>query len=203
MSIRSWASLVLLAALSVASACTKETPPPSAPAPSNAQAPSAQPSAQPATPNAAAVFNAQAKAEAPPGATDSGSFGWKDLEPAHAISLKAQLEQEAKIATALHRKPIAYLHAAWCPPCKAIDKFHDDPRMQDAFAGTQILRIDVDQFTEKDFMEAHLVTSSIPKFFPLDANGVPTGRNVGGSAWDEDIPENMAPVLKKFFAESN
>jgi len=42
----------------------------------------------------------------------------------------------------------------------------------------------------------------IPIFYALDKDGKPTGRKVDGGAWDDNIPENMAPVLDKFFHAS-
>ena len=39
----------------------------------------------------------------------------------------------------------------------------------------------------------------IPAFFEIGENAMPTGRFVTGGAWAENIPKNMAPVLKAFF----
>jgi hypothetical protein len=36
-------------------------------------------------------------------------------------------------------------------------------------------------------------------YFKLDENGNQTGEVIDGGAWGEDIPENIAPVMDKFF----
>jgi hypothetical protein len=36
-------------------------------------------------------------------------------------------------------------------------------------------------------------------YYKLDENGLPSGDMIDGSAWNEDIPENFAPVLDSFF----
>jgi hypothetical protein len=38
-------------------------------------------------------------------------------------------------------------------------------------------------------------------FFKLDASGKPTGDRIDGGAWGDNVPENMAPPLKAFFAK--
>jgi hypothetical protein len=39
---------------------------------------------------------------------------------------------------------------------------------------------------------------AVPSFYELGADGMPTGRSMIGD-WGADVPENMAPALKKFF----
>jgi hypothetical protein len=41
--------------------------------------------------------------------------------------------------------------------------------------------------------------STIPIFYEIDDQGKPTKRTISGGAWKEDVPANMAPLLKKFF----
>ena len=43
--------------------------------------------------------------------------------------------------------------------------------------------------------------NAIPVFYKLDANGKPTGDKIDGGAWGDNIPDNMAPPLKAFFAK--
>jgi thiol-disulfide isomerase/thioredoxin len=108
----------------------------------------------------------------------------------------------AKEAGAAGLKPYAYLHAEWCGPCRAIEKTHAaDPQMVDAFKGTAIALIDIDAVDPKVLAAAGMESSAIPVFFKLDASGKPTGDRIDGGAWGDNIPENMAPPLKAFFAK--
>jgi hypothetical protein len=71
-------------------------------------------------------------------------------------------------------------------------------RMKAAFKGTYIVQLDVDAWGKK-LAVAGLPSQSIPVFYALDDKGKPTGRTLGGDAWKEDVPENMAPPLDRFF----
>jgi hypothetical protein len=70
------------------------------------------------------------------------------------------------------------------------------PLMVDAFTGTYIIEADVDDW---GFPPKGWRFDGIPVFFALGPDGKPTGEKIDGSAWGENIPENMAPPLKDFF----
>jgi thiol:disulfide interchange protein len=126
-------------------------------------------------------------------------FGWYDV-PASAV-LATELEAQAKIAAAGGRRPVAYLHADWCGPCKAIEKtVRTDERMVAAFKGMHVISLDVDAIDGEAIDRHGLRSDSIPVFFTLDGNGKPTGARIDGGAWNEDVPANMAPPLAAFFA---
>jgi hypothetical protein len=109
----------------------------------------------------------------------AGKFTIVSLKPAQG-ELGPLLAAEAKKARAEGRKPFAEIGAGWCSPCKKLEASLSDPRMVDA----------------------GLKTGAIPVFFELGDDGRPTGRKIDGGAWEEDIPANMAPPLKKFFHTS-
>jgi thiol-disulfide isomerase/thioredoxin len=113
--------------------------------------------------------------------------------------LPEQLRQAVTQARRAGLKPVAYLHASWCPPCKAIEESMGDARMAEAFAGTYVIGLDVDawggQLTQERFDG-----STIPAYFALNGEGRPTGHPLTGAAWDDNLPENMAPPLKAFFS---
>jgi hypothetical protein len=126
----------------------------------------------------------------------AGELAWKVVDGPDALAAFA------KDAGAANLKPYAYLHAEWCGPCKAIEKTHAaDPQMADAFKGTAIALIDIDKVDPKELSAAGMEASAIPVFFKLDAGGKPTGDRIDGGAWGDNIPENMAPPLKAFFAK--
>lgn len=106
-----------------------------------------------------------------------------------------------ELATAKERnlKPFIELRAEWCGPCKQLEGSMGDARMKDAFAGTYLISVDIDEWG--DALEPlGFETGSIPVFYELNAQGKPTGRSINGGAWEENIPQNMAPPLKAFFS---
>ena len=113
--------------------------------------------------------------------------------------LLTQLSAEAKKAKGLNQTPFIEFDATWCPPCIAIDKSikAEDPLTIKAFEGIYLIRADVDEWGWGDGKNFNV--EAIPIYYQLDDSGNPTGAVVDGSAWNEDIPENFAPVLDKFF----
>jgi hypothetical protein len=133
-------------------------------------------------------------------ATPSGDLAWHTVDPKPPVA--DSLASFVKAAKAAGLKPYAYLHASWCGPCNAIEKTHAaDAQMVDAFKGTAIAMIDIDAADSKA-LDAHgLQSSAIPVFFKLDDSGKPTGEKIDGGAWGDNVPANMAPPLKAFFAK--
>ncbi len=138
---------------------------------------------------------------APAGAPTKGEHeGFSVVDAKGAPSeLPALLATEAGRAKSKSQKPFVYVWASWCGPCQKLKASLDDPRMVDAFRGTYIIKVDLDE--EKDGLDAAgIKAGAIPLFVEIDERGKPTGRRIDGGAWGEDVPENMAPPLKKFFA---
>lgn len=75
----------------------------------------------------------------------------------------------------------------------------NDKRMLDAYFGTYIIAVNVDDW-ENDISESDFAVCGVPTFYPIDSKGAPNGQEITSAEWDDDIPENMAPILKKFFA---
>lgn len=119
------------------------------------------------------------------------------LEPGTG-ELVSLLRREVSNAAAQHRVPFLQITAEWCVPCKKLRASLGDPLMQDAFAGTYIIRIDADAW-KKELKETGFDHPAIPVFFAVDASARPTGAKIDGGAWGDDIPPNMAPPLKQFF----
>jgi thiol-disulfide isomerase/thioredoxin len=115
--------------------------------------------------------------------------------------LQTMLASEAQEATALGQIPVVEFDATWCPPCQAIDKAikAKNDLMLDAYAGTYIIKLDVDEWGWGDSRKHDFQFEGIPVYFKLDPEGKLTGEVIDGGAWGEDIPENIAPVMDKFF----
>jgi len=112
--------------------------------------------------------------------------------------LTTQLSEQAQKATDLGLIPILEFDATWCPPCQAVAESieQENPLMMKALKGVYLIRADADDW---GWDNEDLSFEAIPVYFKLDADGLPTGDQIDGSAWGKDIPENFAPVLEEFF----
>jgi hypothetical protein len=117
--------------------------------------------------------------------------------------LSALITMEAGKALTENRHPYLEFDATWCPPCIAITETLNsgDPMMVDAFAGTYMIQVDIDEWKD-DLAGAGYKVNAIPVYYELNGDGKSTGRTIDGGAWGDNIPENMAPPLKKFFQGS-
>jgi thiol-disulfide isomerase/thioredoxin len=130
----------------------------------------------------------------------SGTFTIVRLHPNDG-DLKTMLASEAQKAVALDQMSVVEFDATWCPPCQAIDQSLKDKNklMLDAYAGTYIIKLDVDEWGWGNSKLHDFDFDGIPVYFKLDTHGSPIGETIDGNAWGDNIPENMAPVMDKFF----
>lgn len=156
-----------------------------------------QPARRAATALLAAALVAMPALAAAQGAAP-GAVRITELRPADG-DLAAQLQRGAAEARGQGLTAYVQFTADWCGPCKRLRASLGDPAMADAFRGTYLLRLDADQWKHK-LGDTGLRPTALPIFFALDAQGRATGASVDGGAWKEDIPANMAPPLKAFFA---
>ncbi len=143
------------------------------------------------------LFSRKAPTPEPAQESPSDQFVIVTLQTADG-KLADLLLAEAQKAKLKELTPFVEFYADWCGPCKALSKSLGDPRMIEAFTGTYIIRLNVDDWQEAA-LKAGFEVKGIPAFFAIDEAGKPTGRTITGAAWGEDIPENMAPPLKAFF----
>lgn len=115
--------------------------------------------------------------------------------------LQTMLTQEAQKAIALGQMPVVEFDATWCPPCQVIDEglASKNELLLKAYAGTYIIKMDVDEWGWGDSSLHDFDFDGIPVYFKLDAHGQPTGEVIDGNAWGDNIPENIAPPMDEFF----
>lgn len=115
--------------------------------------------------------------------------------------LQSMLADDAQKAMSQGLMPVVEFDATWCPPCQAIDKAINSKNglMMDAYSGTYIIKLDVDEWGWKNGKVKNFRFDGIPVYFKLDEKGKQTGEVIDGGAWGEDIPENIAPVMDEFF----
>ena len=154
-----------------------------------------------ATPEPAVARSTEPESE--PGDTpDATSLGMEivRLHPEDG-DIQTLLAQEAQKAVELGLMPVVEFDATWCPPCQAIDAglHSNNELLLDAYAGTYIIKLDVDEWGWGDSRLHDFDFAGIPVYFKLDENGQPTGETIDGNAWGENIPENIAPPMDEFF----
>lgn len=135
-----------------------------------------------------------------PAVPASTGFTTVRLHPSDG-DLKTLLAQEAQKAIALGQMPVVEFDATWCPACRAIDEGLEakDEQMLKAYAGTYIIKLDVDEWGWGDSSLHDFNFDGIPVYFKLDAQGHQTGEVIDGNAWGDNIPENIAPPMDQFF----
>ena len=132
----------------------------------------------------------------PSGTRSYGTLEVVDLDGSRP--LRTQLTEIVKRSRG--RTVVLQTYVRWSPACAAVAAALPDKRMQRALANVTLVRVDVDEYdSELDKMK--IETTTAPWFYKLDAKGNPTDA-ISGDAWGADVPENMAPVLRKFVHRS-
>ena len=111
-------------------------------------------------------------------------------------SLSVALEEQSYLARAAGRTPVVWLVAPDCRRCDHVGLALKQGRLQRAFAHTQLIRINAQQFSA-ELQDLQLPVRDLPGFALLSGQGTPLDF-VHAGEWDEDAPQPMAPVLESF-----
>jgi hypothetical protein len=111
-------------------------------------------------------------------------------------SLKAAIARQVDLARADNEEVMVMTIDSDCAPCDGVMRSMPDTRMQSALEHIRIVRVNVGVFGD-DLEKLHIPHDKIPGYFLLAANMSPRD-GIHGGEWDEDIPENIAPVIGPF-----
>jgi hypothetical protein len=133
-----------------------------------------------------------------PGPTAVGGIRVVDLDPDAQKTFHQQLADEYRRAMGAHGVVVVMTSARRCSVCREIDAALSDARMQGALANVDLVRADVDDFDD-ELKAAGMLESTLPWFYKLDSTLHPIDA-ISAGEWDDNVPENMAPVLRSFLA---
>jgi hypothetical protein len=111
-------------------------------------------------------------------------------------SLADELAKQRAEASSAGETLLVMTTLAECEPCRGVDRALADPLLQEALRKVRLVRVDVHVFGE-DLEELRVPIDGYPYFF-LPAPDLTPRDAVHGGEWDDDIPVNIAPVLRAF-----
>jgi hypothetical protein len=110
--------------------------------------------------------------------------------------LHAQLVGIAQAEAAKGRTVVLQTYVRSSKECAEVAAALPDTRMQRALANVTLVRVDLEVFTP-ELRAMRVDVTSAPWFYKLDGAARPTDA-ISAGEWDENVPENMAPVLERF-----
>jgi thioredoxin 1 len=94
------------------------------------------------------------------------------------------------------RQAVVYFFADWCGPCRRFRESLASQPVANAMQQATLVKINVDNYQQ---LVAEYGITAIPAFLKLDAEGKVVA-NINSAKWDEDTPENIAPVMHELVA---
>lgn len=111
-------------------------------------------------------------------------------------SLADELARQRDAAREAHETMLVMTTVADCAPCASVFEALPDPLLQKALAHVRLVRVAVDVFRD-DLDSLQIPNDGVPGFFVLGPDLRPRD-GIDGGEWDDDVPENIAPVLGAF-----
>lgn len=115
---------------------------------------------------------------------------------ADVASLDDELDRERVRAARAEERLVLWLIVEDCKPCNAVESSLTSPDVQRALGHARLIRLDAAEFLA-ELARLGIPMDAFPSFVLLGPDGHATDY-VDGSEWDEDLPQNIAPVLKNF-----
>ncbi len=172
-----------------------------------AQAPNAEPAKASGTKEATHGGDdkqkADSAADAPPlpkvpestQSTQIGTIEVVDIGLSSA-ELKEALLQQYRLARTKGQTLLLMVTSTDCNPCRGVDKSLADPLMQAALRNVRLVRVELKVFRE-ELAALRLQTNVLP-VFALPGPDLTPRDAIHGGEWDDDVPQNIAPVLRSF-----
>lgn len=113
-----------------------------------------------------------------------------------SMSLQDELAKQRAEAAQAGESLLVMTMKGDCVPCRGFDASVKDPLMQTALAKVRVVRVDIDVFRE-DLDQLKIDIRRYPGFFLLALDLTPRD-GIDGGEWDDDIPQNIAPVIGAF-----
>lgn len=136
---------------------------------------------------------------APARSHGAGASHWIEQERS-GTALDALLAGHARRAAGQGLRPVLYVGASWCQPCKLLAQHRDDPRVASALRGTYMVEIDFDDWTVAELGAAGYGVQAVPVFFAIGGAGEAAGPRLDGGAWGGDA-EHIAAAFEGFFQQ--
>jgi hypothetical protein len=115
---------------------------------------------------------------------------------ADVASLDDEIDRERVRAVRAEERLVLWLVVEDCKPCNAVESALTSPDVQRALGHARLIRLDAAEFLA-ELARLGIPMDAFPSFVLLGPDGHATDY-VDGSEWDEDLPQNIAPVLKSF-----
>ncbi|MBX3181828.1 MAG: DUF4190 domain-containing protein [Polyangiaceae bacterium] len=115
---------------------------------------------------------------------------------ADAVPLESELERQRRLAQEAGERLVLWTVVPRCQPCLGVAAALPDPKLQRALGPTRLVRVNVHEHLI-ELERLKIPTDKIPGFALLG----PRSRAidyVNGGEWDEDVVDNIAPILEKF-----
>jgi hypothetical protein len=115
---------------------------------------------------------------------------------ADVASLDDEIDRERVVAARAEERLVLWLVVEDCKPCNAVEAALATVDVQHALGRARLIRLDAAEFLA-ELARLGVPMDAFPSFVLLGPDGHATDY-VDGSEWDDDVPQNIAPVLKSF-----
>jgi hypothetical protein len=111
-------------------------------------------------------------------------------------SLDEEIDRQRGLAMRTHERLLVWLVVQDCKSCNAVEAALSSPEVQHALGRARLVRLDAVEFLA-ELSRLGIPMDAFPAFVLLGRDGHAADYLHDGE-WDEDVPENIAPVLKSF-----
>ncbi len=113
-----------------------------------------------------------------------------------SAELRETLAAQEKLARTKGQVLVLMVTGVDCAPCRGVDKSLADPQMQLALRNVRLVRVDLRVFKEE--LGALRLQTNVYPVFALLGPDLTVRDAIHGGEWDDDVPANIAPVLRGF-----